>query len=126
MSVPTDRKYAESHEWVKMDGGKAIIGLTKFAVDQLTDITFLELPKPGTKISAGTPCGVVESVKAANDVFSPISGVVEEFNQAAVDDPSLLNRDAHEAGWLIKAKATNPKEFDNLLDPAAYEKLIGH
>jgi glycine cleavage system H protein len=123
MSAPTDRRYSTTHEWCKLEGDKAVMGLTQFAVDQLTDITFIELPAPGTKVKAGQPMGQVESVKAANDIFSPISGEVLEINQQVVERPSILNSDAHEAGWLVKIKPSNKTEMDALLDPAAYDEL---
>ena len=126
VEIPSGLYFSKSHEWAKIDGDEATLGVSDFAQNELGDITYLELPEPGTTISQGEPLGVIESVKAANDIYSPISGTVEEINKAAVDDPSLLNRDAQEAGWLIKAKLSNPKELDGLLDAAAYEKLIGH
>ena len=123
MSAPTDRRYSQTHEWCKLEGGEAVIGLTRFAVDQLTDITFIELPAPGTKLTAGQPLGQVESVKAANDICAPISGEVVQANQAAVDEPSVLNGDPFEAGWLVRIRPARPAEMDELLDAAAYDKL---
>jgi glycine cleavage system H protein len=126
MGAPTDRRYSQTHEWCKLEGASAVMGLTKFAVDQLTDITFIGLPAPGTKLTAGQPLGQVESVKAANDIYAPISGEVVEINQAAVDEPSLLNSDPFEAGWLVRIKSSKPAEMDDLLDVGAYEQLCGH
>jgi glycine cleavage system H protein len=125
MSVPTDRRYTQTHEWCKLEGSQAVIGLTKFAVDQLTDITFMELPAPGTKVAAGGFLAQVESVKAANDVYSPISGEVLEVNQAAVKKTSIVNDDPFGAGWLVRLKTDNAAELDELLDAPAYEKLCG-
>ena len=123
MSVPTDRRYTQTHEWCKLEGPRAVMGLTKFAVDQLTDITFVELPAVGTKLTAGEPLGQVESVKAANDIYAPISGEVLEVNQAAIEKPSLLNEDPFGAGWLVRLKPDKAAEMTDLLDAAAYQKL---
>ena len=124
MPVPTDRRYTQTHEWCKPEGPQVVIGLTKFAVDQLTDITFLGLPAPGAKLSAGQPLGQVESVKAANDIYAPIGGQVLEVNSAAVDNPALLNEDPFGAGWLVRVSPGSPAEMDRLMDAAAYEQLI--
>jgi glycine cleavage system H protein len=123
MSAPTDRRYSQTHEWCKLEGEQAVMGLTQFAVDQLTDITFIELPAVGAKVKAGQPMGLVESVKAANDLYSPISGEVVGTNAAAVETPSLLNSDPYKAGWLVRIKPSQKAELDSLLDAAAYDKL---
>lgn len=126
MGAPTDRRYTQTHEWCKLEGATAVMGLTQFAVDQLTDITFIELPAKGTKLTAGQPIGQVESVKAANDINSPISGEVIETNQAAVETPSLLNSDPFNSAWLVRIKPGKPSEMDQLLDAGAYDKLCEH
>lgn len=124
MAVPTDRRYSQTHEWCKPEGSQAVIGLTKFAVDQLTDITFLGLPEPGAKLTAGQPLGQVESVKAANDIYAPVGGEVLEMNRAAVANPATLNEDPFGAGWLVRIRPGDPVELEALLDAAAYERLI--
>jgi glycine cleavage system H protein len=120
----TDRKYAESHEWVKLEGELAVIGISDYAQDQLGDVVFVELPAVGATLTAGKALGVVESVKAASDVFAPISGKVEAVNNALKDAPDTVNKDAQGAGWFVKMRPSNPAEMDNLLDAATYQKKI--
>lgn len=119
-----DRKYVESHEWVKMEGDLAVIGITDYAQDALGDIVFVELPLVGTQFEQGKAFGVVESVKAASDVFVPISGAVESINEKLTDSPDLVNKEPFDAGWLLKVRPTNPAEFANLLDAATYRQKI--
>jgi glycine cleavage system H protein len=126
MSVPSDRRYLESHEWHKLDGDVVTIGITQNAADELTDITFVSLPKVGDKISANGRFGEIESVKATSDLYSGVSGTVTEINTALTTDPGVVNRDPFAGGWMIKLKATNPAEVDKLLSADAYEKKIGH
>ena len=120
----SDRKYAESHEWVKLEGELAVIGISDYAQDQLGDVVFVELPSVGATLSAGKALGVVESVKAASDVFSPISGKVEVVNEALKNAPDTMNKDAQGAGWFVKVRPSNPAEMGNLLDAATYQKKI--
>ncbi len=120
----SDRKYAESHEWVKLEGELAVIGISDYAQDQLGDVVFVELPSVGATLSAGKALGVVESVKAASDVFSPISGKVEVVNEALKNAPDTVNKDAQGAGWFVKVRPSNPAEMGNLLDAATYQKKI--
>jgi len=124
MAVPTDRKYTESHEWCKLDGDVAVVGVTQFAADQLTDITFVELPAVGSSVTAGTPFGEIESVKSAGDLNAPVSGEVVDANEALNDTPGLINSDPFDEGWVFKVAPADPEEMDSLLDPAAYEGLI--
>src|SRR3954467_2464215 len=105
MPTPADRRYAETHEWHKQDGDVITLGITQFAVDELTDITYVDLPQPGKKVEAGKRFGEIESVKATSELYSAISGDVVEANQAVRDDPSLVNQDPYGKGWLIKLKA---------------------
>lgn len=126
MSAPTDRKYLETHEWHKVDGTTATIGITQIAADELTDITFVSLPKVGAKLSAGKPFGEVESVKATSDLYSGVSGEVTAVNDALNNDPGLINRDPYEAGWMIKVKLSNPADAEKLLNADAYLKKTGH
>src|SRR5688500_18346559 len=102
MSAPTDRKYLESHEWHKAAGGVVTIGIRQFAADELTDITYVSLPKVGATVTAGKPCGAIESVKATRDLYSGVSGTVVEVNSELASEPGLVNRDPHEGAWMIK------------------------
>ncbi len=124
MPTPNELKYAPTHEWVTIDDeGIATIGISDFAQDQLGDIVFLELPETGTEVKAGNPYATVESVKTASDINSPVSGVVIEQNQKAIDEPESVNEDAYET-WLFKVNATDPAEIDSLLTKDGYQDLI--
>jgi glycine cleavage system H protein len=122
MSAPENRKYTKTHEWVLLEGDVATLGLTDHAQQELGDITYLELPDAGDTVSAGEPFGVVESVKAASDVYSPIDGEVLERNDSAVDAPEMINQSPYEGAWLIKVKVSDASQVDGLLDPAAYNE----
>ena len=123
MTNPTNLKYTASHEWAKLEAdGTVTIGITDHAQEALGDIVFLELPEAGRTVKAGEECAVVESVKAASDIYAPIAGEVIEANQAAVDAPESVNADAF-AAWLFKLKPANAADLDKLLDAAAYEKV---
>ena len=124
ISFAADRKYSESHEWVKMEGDLAIIGVSDYAQDQLGDVVFVELPAVGATITAGKAFGVVESVKAASDVNAPISGKVEAINETLQSAPETVNKDAHGEGWFIKVRPSNAGEMSKLLDAATYQKKI--
>ena len=124
MAVPTDRKYSKSHEWCKLDGAVAVAGLTQYAADQLTDITFVELPAPGTAVTAGEPFGEIESVKSAGDLYAPVTGEIIEANEALADNPGLINEDPFEAGWILRIKPSDPAQMDDLLTPEAYEQML--
>jgi glycine cleavage system H protein len=123
--VPTDLKYAKSHEWVRVAGGVATVGITDHAQHELTDLVFVEVPDVGDKIKAGDACAVVESVKTANDIYSPVSGVVIEANPLVVADPALVNTDPYTAGWFYKIKLSHPAELDALLTAEEYKAQIG-
>jgi glycine cleavage system H protein len=122
--APADRKYTKSHEWFKVSGNVVIIGITQFAADELTDITFVDLPKPGTRINAGKDFGEIESVKATSGLYSAIGGEVTEANAALADEPGLVNSDPFEKGWMIKVKASDLKPLDGLMDAAAYNAML--
>jgi glycine cleavage system H protein len=124
INYAADRKYTESHEWVKMEGDLASIGVSDYAQDQLGDVVFVELPAVGTMIVAGKAFGVVESVKAASDVNAPISGKVEAINEKLQSAPETVNTDALGSGWFIKVRPSNPGEMGKLLDAATYQKKI--
>ncbi len=126
MSVPTDRKYLKSHEWHKLDGGVVVIGITQFAADELTDVTYVSLPKVGAKLSANDRFGEIESVKATSDLYTGVGGEVIEVNSALNDNPATVNTDPFEGGWMVKLKPTNPVDMDALLDAAAYKTSSGH
>lgn len=115
-------KYSESHEWVKVEGGIALIGITDYAQHALGNITYVDMPSEDDEVSAGEEFGAVESTKIASDLFSPVSGVVTEVNSALEDAPELINEDAY-ANWIIKVKMSDPSELETLLDPAAYEAI---
>src|SRR6476661_7077114 len=114
MESPADRKYTKTHEWVSLDGDVATIGVTDFAQSELGDITYLDLPEIGTAISENAAFGVVESVKAANDIFSPIDGEVVERNDSAVDAPETVNSSPYGDAWLVKVRITDPAKYDAL------------
>lgn len=126
MNVPNDLKYTESHEWVKLAKGNetATVGITDFAQEELTDIVYLDLPKVGDEIEAGTECAVVESVKAASDIYAPLSGKVVEVNQEVLEDPAIVNEDAFGKGWLFKIKLADPAEIEELLSDSDYEEIL--
>jgi glycine cleavage system H protein len=124
MAAPTDRKYTKSHEWArKIDGGLVEIGVTQHAADQLTDITFVELPAVGDRVSAGTAMGEIESVKSASDLYAPVSGEVAEVNQALADQPGSVNEDPFGAGWMVRVSPSDESELDALLDADAYARI---
>ena len=120
--VLDDRKYADSHEWVKLDGDVATVGISDYAQHALGNIVYVDMPEVGDEVSKGEDFGAVESVKAASDLISPISGEVVEVNEELSDNPELLNEDAF-ANWIIKVKVSDPSELDTLLDAAAYKKI---
>ena len=123
MNVPANLKYAKTHDWARLDAdGIVTVGITDHAQEALGDIVFLELPKVGDTLKTGQECAVVESVKAASDIYAPIAGEVVDANQAAVDAPELVNQDAY-ANWLFKLKPANVGELDALLDAAGYTKV---
>ncbi len=124
-NIPSDLKYAKSHEWVRVAGDVATIGITDHAQHELTDIVFVELPAVGRKLAAGEACAVVESVKTASDIYSPVSGEVVEANKANVDNPALVNTEPYGNGWFYKIKVSNPVELNALLTPENYKEQIG-
>jgi len=124
ISYPNDIKYAASHEWVKIDGDTAIVGISDYAQDALGDIVFVELPTVGMELKAGDAFGVVESVKAASDVYMPIGGAIAATNDALQDAPETVNSDAFGAGWLLKVFPFNAADLDKLMDAATYKSKI--
>ena len=119
--VPTDLRYTKSHEWVRVDDdGIATVGITDHAQELLGDLVFVELPEVGGELGAGSECAVVESVKAASDVFSPVSGEVVEVNEVLAEAPETINQDAYEDGWIFRLRLADPDELDALMDADAY------
>lgn len=126
MPVPNDRTYLETHEWHKLDGGVVTIGITQIAADELTDITFVALPKVGTKVSANARWGEIESVKATSDLYCGISGTVTEVNESLSSNPGVVNSDPYNAGWMIRVKPDSADEVKKLLSADDYLKKTGH
>lgn len=124
MSNPSDRKYAESHEWIKVDGDTATVGITDHAQDALGDITFIELPEVDAEYEKGSDCAVVESVKAASDIYAPVTGTVSEVNEKLEDEPELVNSSAFEDGWIFKLSNIDTAALDSLMDAEQYEKFL--
>ena len=124
MENPIDRKYTKEHEWIKIDGYTAIVGITDFAQGQLTDVVFVELPEVGKQIEQNGNLCVVESVKSVSDIFSPISGEIEEVNKALENSPALVNGDPFEDGWIVKLKIKNKTELDQLMTADEYDKYL--
>ncbi|CAD7703623.1 unnamed protein product [Ostreobium quekettii] len=122
-SAKEGMKFAESHEWALADGKNATVGISDHAQAQLGDIVFVELPEVGASVAKGEPFGVVESVKAASDVYSPVSGKVVECNTALTENPGMVNKSPEDDGWLVKVELSNPAEMDGLLDSKAYDAL---
>jgi glycine cleavage system H protein len=123
VSYPQDLRYTKEHEWVRVDGSTATMGITSFAADELGDIVFVELPENGTRLSQFASFGVVESVKAVSDLFAPVSGTVLATNDRLRDEPELLNSDAFGDGWVARIELADASELDELLDADAYAKL---
>ena len=124
-NIPEQLKYATTHEWVRVEGDSAWVGITDHAQAELTELVFVELPESGRTVSAGQPCAVVESVKTASDIYAPLSGEVIEVNQALTDDPGNVNADAFGEGWFFKVRMSSPSELDGLMDAASYQSQIG-
>lgn len=120
-NVPEDLHYSKDHEWVRVDGDQAIIGITDYAQNSLGDVVYVELPKVGEEFGAHEPFGSVESVKAVSEVFTPIAGAIAQINEALADEPEIVNSDPYGQGWMIRVKMANPSEVDSLLTAAEYE-----
>jgi glycine cleavage system H protein len=121
--APTDLRYTKEHEWVRVEGDTATIGVTQYAADQLGDVVFVDLPEAGRSIDQFGTFGVIESVKAVSDLFAPLSGEVVEANGALASEPELVNREPYGAGWMLRLRVADAKQLDELLDAAAYDKL---
>jgi len=125
LTLPDDRRYSREHEWIRLEDGEGVIGLTRFAADELGDIVYVELPAAGATLTQFASFGVVESVKAVSDLFAPASGAVVAVNQELRTRPELLNSDPHDAGWICRIKVADPAELDALLEASAYAELVG-
>jgi glycine cleavage system H protein len=121
--VPTELRYTKEHEWVRVEGDVATVGVTQYAADQLGDVVFVDLPEAGRALDQFGTFGVVESVKAVSDLFAPLSGEVVEANAALTSQPELVNSEPYGAGWMLKLRVADAKQVDELLDAAAYDKL---
>jgi len=122
--MPDDRKYTKSHEWIKVDGDEALVGITDYAQSALGDITYVELPDVGHPVETGEESGVIESVKAASDIFAPVSGEISEVNLHLEDEPEIINRDPYDDGWIFKMKEFEEDEVEALLDAPDYRALL--
>lgn len=125
MNVPDNLQYTSDHEWVLIEGDTATVGVTDHAQEELTDVVFVELPEPGRAVSVGDPVGVVESVKAASDVYAPLAGEVAAVNDEVTAEPSLVNSDPYGKGWLMRIKLADPAAVSGMMDAAAYRAHIG-
>ena len=124
MAQPSDRFYTKEHEWVRFDGAAAVVGITDYAQSSLGDIVYVELPKPGTQLEKTKPIGVIESVKAVSDIYSPVNGKVSEINSTVEDDPAKVNGDPFGDGWLVKVSDVDSKDVAGLMDAAAYDEFV--
>ncbi|HSL76499.1 MAG TPA: glycine cleavage system protein GcvH [Candidatus Limnocylindrales bacterium] len=124
MSAPTDLRYTRDHEWVRVDGEQATVGITQYAADQLGDIVFVELPDAGRDLEASKPFGVVESVKAVSDLYAPLTGSVTETNERLSANPELVNSDPYGDGWMIRIRVADLADTEDLLDGPAYDDLV--
>jgi glycine cleavage system H protein len=124
MNIPADLKYTKEHEWVRVEGKLATVGITDYAQDELGDIVNIELPSEGDEVHKDEPLGTVESVKASSEVFSPISGTVAEVNEPLMDAPETINEDPFDEGWMVRIEMNNPAELKELMDAAAYRAYV--
>jgi glycine cleavage system H protein len=120
----SETRFTKDHEWVRLDGAVATVGITEHAQEALGDVVFVELPEPGRVVEEGEACAVVESVKAASDVYAPLAGTITETNPAVVDEPALVNREAHAGGWFFRMALSDAAAFATLMDAAAYQALL--
>jgi glycine cleavage system H protein len=124
MNIPSDLRYASSHEWIRLEGGIATVGISDHAQEELTDVVFVELPAVGRAVDEGDPTAVVESVKAASDIYAPVSGEIVEVNPDVEADPSLVNTDPYGKGWIFKLKVKDAEHVSKMMDAAAYKVQI--
>jgi len=125
VNIPTELKYTKEHEWVRVEGDTAVVGITDFAQGELGDIVFVELPKIGDAVQYMKPFGTIEAVKAVSDLFSPLSGKVVDVNQALESDPMVINRDPYKKGWIVKIQVSEKAQIEQLLDSNSYKSILG-
>ncbi len=124
MKIPADLKYTEDHEWVRIEGGTAVVGITDFAQNELGDVVFIEIETEGEELEKGDVFGTVEAVKTVSDLFMPVGGTVNEVNQSLADEPELVNKDPYGKGWMIKISVSDSEEINNLMSADDYKKMI--
>ena len=124
MNIPADLKYTQDHEWVRVEGEMAVVGVTDFAQGELGDVVFVEIETEGETLDKGETFGTVEAVKTVSDLFMPVGGEVAEVNEALADEPELVNKDPYEGGWMIKVKMSDASELESLMDAEGYKKMI--
>ena len=124
MNIPVDLKYTQDHEWIRVEGDVAVVGVTDFAQGELGDVVFVEIETEGEELDKGETFGTVEAVKTVSDLFMPVGGVVAEFNEALADEPELVNKDPYGEGWMIKIKIADTAELDELISAEEYQKLL--
>jgi glycine cleavage system H protein len=125
MNIPKDLRYTKEHEWVRVEGGEAVVGITDYAQGELGDVIFVELPKPGIQVAQMKGFGTIDAVKTVSDLFAPVSGEVTAVNTDLKDNPALVNQSPYAKGWMVRIRMSNPKEADALLTADAYEKHLG-
>lgn len=125
MSIPADLKYTTDHEWIRLEGDSVVVGITHHAQEELSDVVYVELPDEGRSVAAAEAVAVVESVKAASDIYSPVDGEITEANAALNDEPGLLNTDPYGAGWIFRVKLSDPAQLDGLLSAEDYQQQVG-
>ena len=125
MNVPKDLRYTKEHEWVRLEGGEAVVGVTDYAQGELGDVIFVELPAPGKKVAQMKSFGTIDAVKTVSDLFAPVSGEVIQVNTELKDNPALVNQSPYGKGWMVRIRVESPKEIDALLSAEAYEKHLG-
>ncbi len=125
MNVPKDLRYTKEHEWVRVEGGEVIVGVTDYAQGELGDVIFVELPAPGTKVAPMKTFGTIDAVKTVSDLFAPVGGEVTAVNTELKENPALVNQSPYDKGWMVRIRVANPKEIDALLNAGAYEKHLG-
>ncbi len=125
MDVPESLRYSTDHEWLRVEGGEAVVGITAYAADELGDVVFVELPEIGRTLKQAEAFGVIESVKTASDLYAPIAGEIVAINEALADQPELVNSAPYEGGWMVRLRVADASDIDGLLDPSAYRAQIG-
>ena len=126
MEFPSNLKYTKDHEWIRIEDGTGVVGITDYAQGELGDVVFVELPAVGTKLQQGKQFGTIEAVKTVSDIYAPVSGEIIELNAALKDSPEIVNKEPYNGGWMVKIKIENKSELNALLDAAKYREMVGH